>query len=83
MRNHLEEEDFLANPNNRRVAEKTLELIDFLAEKVTKIECAAFSITDKDVERSLYKINSTHFADRIEDLVNFTITFSKRTPHGK
>ena len=83
MRNHLEEEDFLANPNNRRVAEKTIELIHLMADKVTQIECAAFNVEDIELKRSLYKINCIHFTDRIEDLVNFTITFSKRTPHGK
>lgn len=60
-------------PQNMRVFSKTYETIDNLANKISRIEAAAFGITDKEMLEQLNKINAEHVSEQIIDLINYAI----------
>ena len=65
--------ELLANKENDLVFQKTYETIENFAKKTTKIEAAAFSISDNDSLDALDKINSIFYSEEIINLVNYTI----------
>ena len=65
--------DLLQHKSNDKVFQKTYETLDKFARRLTKIETAAFNITDAETIDSLEKINAEFFSEEIIELVNFTI----------
>ena len=61
------------NPQNMRVFSKTYETIDSLANKISRIEAAAFGITDEETLSALNKINAEHVSEEIINLINYAI----------
>lgn len=68
------------NPSNIKVFDKTYELIDAIANKVTEIERHAFGIEDEESLLALNKINAMHFSEQIIDTINFAIEYYRKTP---
>ena len=71
--------DLLAYGKNNSVFNKTYALIEELSEKITKIECIAFDVTDKDSIETLRKINAIWLSDELIEVVNYAIeNFNKK-----
>lgn len=68
------------NPSNLKVFQKTYELIDSIANKITEIEKHAFDIQDDKTLQTLSRINAIHVSDSIIDTVNFAIEYYRKTP---
>ena len=76
IHNHSEQ-----HPENLKVFSKTYEVIDKIASKITRIETAAFDITDHEMISALDKINAEHVSEQIIDLVNYAIQHYRK--HGR
>lgn len=67
-------------PSNMKVFDKTYELIDSIAFKITEIERHAFRIEDEQTLITLNKINAMHVSEQIIDTINFAIEYYRKTP---
>lgn len=71
--------ELLSDKRNDRVFQKTYATIDKFARQITKMEQAAFDITDKETISRMEEVNAVLFSDDIIELVNFAIhNFNKR-----
>lgn len=68
-------------PQNLKVFSLTYEVIDEIANRITRIEAAAFGIQDHETMAALDRINAEHVSEKIIDLVNYTIENYRK--HGK
>lgn len=82
MKDYLHADKLLRQTCNNRVFHETYSTIDKIAQKITKIESAAFGIGDPETVKSLEKINEQFVADDIIDLVNFTIRHFNKFEKG-
>lgn len=72
--------DLLHDQNNFRVYQKTYNTISKLSTRITKMECAAFGITDEDSIRRLEDVNMNILESDVTELVNFVIeNFNKNS----
>ena len=65
--------DLLHDQNNFRVFQTTYNTIYKLSKRITKMECAAFDITDEDSIRRLENVNMAILESDVTDLINFVI----------